>query len=521
MSGERRGGFFKVRALAWEPEHYKAAWTPENQAPEWWAEIDVQWQIDHGTLMSVRKLADFIGWTKRSTEGLLARCRADLESWDGTLRGQKRTAKGAAAGTLRGHPDKEETTKSNVDGDSPGTLRGQSGDSPGTPRVRAIPYSSDSDPDPDPDTTHTERARVVSSAGEGQPEAAEPVPDRPLIRLGPVDRSRDDRSRAEELVRDWHRMLGRPVPMVLTGVDLACELVAAHGEGAFDVVRLASQTLKERGMLAKTISFGGLKTVLAVPTDETVSSVAAPPAPPPSPDPKDVFRGDELAHAEAMWRQAMLRRIGPQNMEIWIANLRVGLLAANYVRLEAESAYYTNWIEDNLGGDIEAAWAEVLGARPRMSFAVAAPPASAKVEPAPPVGRAGEKQVGAPQSPAGPALRLVGPEDLPRENTDEGGELIELRSSVSAEASDLLRRARAAEPQRRAKEAGHRLAARLARWAEVKAGLQDAIDGRPCPAPVWGWLREAVAQLEVRGDVEATRPVLAEPQPQRRDEVWG
>lgn len=83
---------------------------------------------------------------------------------------------------------------------------------------------------------------------------------------------------------------------------------------------------------------------------------------------------------------ALERRIGEQNMEIWIrSSLRCEKLAGNHVHLRAGSKYYHDWIRDNLLRDIEAAWAEVVG-QPvvvHMSFE-GAPAGDAPAAPMPP-----------------------------------------------------------------------------------------------------------------------------------------
>ena len=59
---------------------------------------------------------------------------------------------------------------------------------------------------------------------------------------------------------------------------------------------------------------------------------------------------------------ALERRIGEQNMEIWIRGaLRPDLIQPDRVRLRADSQYYHDWIRDNLFRDIESAWAETMG----------------------------------------------------------------------------------------------------------------------------------------------------------------
>lgn len=57
------------------------------------------------------------------------------------------------------------------------------------------------------------------------------------------------------------------------------------------------------------------------------------------------------------------RRIGAQNMEIWVRSgvLKPDLVSGNGVRLKAESKYSYDWIRDNLLPDIETSWAESAG----------------------------------------------------------------------------------------------------------------------------------------------------------------
>lgn len=59
---------------------------------------------------------------------------------------------------------------------------------------------------------------------------------------------------------------------------------------------------------------------------------------------------------------ALERKIGEQNMEIWIRTaLRPEAIGRDRVHLRANSKYYHDWIRDNLFTDIRAAWAETLG----------------------------------------------------------------------------------------------------------------------------------------------------------------
>ncbi len=82
---------------------------------------------------------------------------------------------------------------------------------------------------------------------------------------------------------------------------------------------------------------------------------------------------------EQPWRtfcSALERKIGEENMEIWIRSaLRADVVAPDRVRLRADSKYYHDWIRDNLLSEIEAAWAETMG-RPvevEMTFQGAPP----------------------------------------------------------------------------------------------------------------------------------------------------
>ncbi len=79
---------------------------------------------------------------------------------------------------------------------------------------------------------------------------------------------------------------------------------------------------------------------------------------------------------------ALERRIGDQNMEIWIRSaLRADQVGHRTVRLRAESKYYHDWIHDNLYRDILAAWREVLG--PAVELELTWDGAASVQEPAP------------------------------------------------------------------------------------------------------------------------------------------
>ncbi|MDP2314510.1 MAG: chromosomal replication initiator protein DnaA [Pseudomonadota bacterium] len=73
---------------------------------------------------------------------------------------------------------------------------------------------------------------------------------------------------------------------------------------------------------------------------------------------------------------ALERKIGDQNMEIWIrGTLRPEAIAADRVRLRADSKYYHDWIRDNLLRDIETAWAETMGRRVEVEMSWLGAPA--------------------------------------------------------------------------------------------------------------------------------------------------
>lgn len=69
-----------------------------------------------------------------------------------------------------------------------------------------------------------------------------------------------------------------------------------------------------------------------------------------------------MEQAWAQFCSTLERKIGSQNMEIWIRSiLRPEQVNPQRVRLRAESKYYHDWIRDNLFRDIELAWEEVFG----------------------------------------------------------------------------------------------------------------------------------------------------------------
>lgn len=72
--------------------------------------------------------------------------------------------------------------------------------------------------------------------------------------------------------------------------------------------------------------------------------------------------GGGREHAWAEFLLALERRIGEQNVEIWIRSaVRAEQVGPRFVRLRAESKYYHDWIQDNLYRDVQAAWREILG----------------------------------------------------------------------------------------------------------------------------------------------------------------
>lgn len=173
-----------------------------------------------------------------------------------------------------------------------------------------------------------------------------------------------------DLVRDWHAFIGRQCPENPSGLDLAGETIAKHGERAWDAVVQATHKLKASKMLPTTMYFGGLRAPLA----QVVLPAAAPkqtPAPEPPPEAVEAFDEPDRQRAEDAWREALEARIGAQNMEIWMHHVRVALVSLQLVRLEMESRYYLDWIEDNLGRELAAVWAEVLGAKPALVMEVA------------------------------------------------------------------------------------------------------------------------------------------------------
>ncbi|MFZ5481398.1 MAG: chromosomal replication initiator protein DnaA [Myxococcota bacterium] len=67
---------------------------------------------------------------------------------------------------------------------------------------------------------------------------------------------------------------------------------------------------------------------------------------------------------ERTWEQfcsALERKIGKQDMEIWIRALRPEAVHEDRVRMRVENKHYHDWIRDNLMPDIRLAWAEILG----------------------------------------------------------------------------------------------------------------------------------------------------------------
>jgi chromosomal replication initiator protein len=79
---------------------------------------------------------------------------------------------------------------------------------------------------------------------------------------------------------------------------------------------------------------------------------------------------------------ALERKIGDQNMEIWIRNaLHPEVILPDRVRLRADSKYYHDWIRDNLMRDIESAWAESAGRPVEVQMTWAGAPVDEPVQP--------------------------------------------------------------------------------------------------------------------------------------------
>lgn len=94
----------------------------------------------------------------------------------------------------------------------------------------------------------------------------------------------------------------------------------------------------------------------------------------------------------------MERRVGAENMEIWVwsGSLRLGSVAGGDVEVRADSKYAYDWIKDNLLEDVEASfrrrsgdpcgWTSRTTARPRRAPTRASPAAETPpgARPAPP-----------------------------------------------------------------------------------------------------------------------------------------
>ncbi len=95
-----------------------------------------------------------------------------------------------------------------------------------------------------------------------------------------------------------------------------------------------------------------------------------------------------MEQAWAQFCSALERKIGSQNMEIWIRTaLKPELLGPSRVRLRAESKYYHDWIRDNLFRDIELAFEEVFGQKVPVELSWEGSSPSAPELPANPVTR--------------------------------------------------------------------------------------------------------------------------------------
>lgn len=82
---------------------------------------------------------------------------------------------------------------------------------------------------------------------------------------------------------------------------------------------------------------------------------------------------------------ALRRRIGEQNMEIWIRQgLRIEHVHGGRVRLRATSRYYFDWIKDNLYRDIVDACSEAVGGQAQVDFSFDGAPSGEGPPPPPP-----------------------------------------------------------------------------------------------------------------------------------------
>lgn len=96
------------------------------------------------------------------------------------------------------------------------------------------------------------------------------------------------------------------------------------------------------------------------------------------------MEGSGMEQAWAQFYTVLERKIGSQNMEIWIRQaLRPEQISPQRVRLRTESKYYHDWIRDNLFRDIELAWEEVFNqpVQVEMTWEGAAPPEVASPPP--------------------------------------------------------------------------------------------------------------------------------------------
>jgi len=75
-------GYLRYRADRWRPVHYRAVWTEQDPAPEWWAALDVAWMLDVDELGSVRENAARWGWRRSRAAALIAECVAEQVGWE-------------------------------------------------------------------------------------------------------------------------------------------------------------------------------------------------------------------------------------------------------------------------------------------------------------------------------------------------------------------------------------------------------------------------------------------------------
>ena len=172
-----RGGWMKVPAQAWEPIHYSARWTPDNPAPEWWAQFDLSWQIDRDDVMSERKLAAFLGWNRRSAVTLLEEVGAVLGTREPKVSQKRATTRKVAVPEVS-QSGMVESGELPDRGAKVGPDLGQIWAKSEPPRARAIPLpEADSDPEAD---SEKKQDHVPPVPVDTLPPIPEPAPCAPL-----------------------------------------------------------------------------------------------------------------------------------------------------------------------------------------------------------------------------------------------------------------------------------------------------------------------------------------------------